>query len=153
MPEDLFFGVGITTSIFVFEAGVAQNQKEIFACYMAEDGLVTVKNKGRHDVYDKWESIEDYWVNVVDKQSGDETIQWLNPTDHLSYQMPQKSFEIYEEDFRKTAIDYLMFQQGIDKKEFGEKLLNATMYSSSVSTNEDSISIILQKDCNNNDEN
>ena len=153
LPEDLFFGVGITTSIFVFEAGVAQTQKEIFACYMAEDGLVTVKNKGRHDVYDKWESIEDYWVNVVDKQSGDETIQWLNPTDHLSYQMPQKSFEIYEEDFRKTAIDYLMFQQGIDKKEFGEKLLNATMYSSSVSTNEDSISIILQKDCNNNDEN
>ena len=24
--------------------------------------------------------------------------------------MPQKPFEIFEEDFRKTAMDYLMFQ-------------------------------------------
>ena len=51
LPEDLFFGVGITTSIFVFEAGVAQDGKEFFACYMESDGLATVKNKGRHDVY------------------------------------------------------------------------------------------------------
>lgn len=39
MPEDLFFGVGITTSIFVFESGVPQNDEEIFACWMKEDGL------------------------------------------------------------------------------------------------------------------
>lgn len=34
LPEDLFFGVGITTSIFVFEAGVGQDGKEFFACYI-----------------------------------------------------------------------------------------------------------------------
>ena len=44
LPEDLFFGVGITTSIFVFEAGVGQDGKEFFACYMESDGLATVKN-------------------------------------------------------------------------------------------------------------
>lgn len=32
--------------------------------------------------------------------------------EHLSYQVPQKPFEIFEEDFRKTAMDYLMFQKG-----------------------------------------
>lgn len=53
LPEDLFFGVGVTTSIFVFEAGVGQEGKEFFACYMESDGLATVKNKGRHDVYGK----------------------------------------------------------------------------------------------------
>ena len=76
LPEDLFFNVGITTSIFIFEAGVPQDNKEFFACHMTTDGLVTVKNKGRHDVYGKWADIEKYWVNVLEKQSGDDTCQW-----------------------------------------------------------------------------
>ena len=145
LPEDLFFGVGITTSIFVFESGAAQNGKEFFACYMESDGLATVKNKGRHDVYGKWAAIEDYWVDVVAKQSGDITCQWVNPADHLSYQMPQKPFEICEEDFRKTAMDYLMFQRGINAKEFGEKLLNTMMYSSSVRADDKAVTVTMKK--------
>lgn len=145
LPEDLFFGVGVTTSIFVFEAGVAQDGKEFFACYMESDGLATVKNKGRHDVYGKWAAIEAHWVDVVEKQSGDDTCQWVNPAEHLSYQMPQKPFEIYEEDFCKTAMDYLMFQQGIDAKAFGEKLLDTAMYSSRVSADDKSVTVTMRK--------
>ena len=145
LPEDLFFGVGVTTSIFVFEAGVGQEGKEFFACYMESDGLATVKNKGRHDVYGKWATIEAHWVDVVEKQSGDDTCQWVNPAEHLSYQMPQKPFEIFEEDFRKTAMDYLMFQQGIDAKAFEEKLLGAAMYSSRVSADEEFVTVTMQK--------
>lgn len=145
LPEDLFFGVGVTTSIFVFEAGVAQDGKEFFACYMESDGLATVKNKGRHDVYGKWAAIEDHWVDVIEKQSGDDTCQWVNPAEHLSYQMPQKPFEIYEEDFCKTAMDYLMFQQGIDAKAFGEKLLDTAMYSSRVSADDKSVTVTMRK--------
>lgn len=145
LPEDLFFGVGITTSIFVFEAGAAQDGKEFFACYMESDGLTTVKNKGRHDVYGKWAAIEAHWVDVVEKQSGDDTCQWVNPAEHLSYQMPQKPFEIFEEDFRKTAMDYLMFKQGIDAKEFGEKLLDTAMYSSRVSADNESVTVTMRK--------
>lgn len=145
LPEDLFFGVGVTTSIFVFEAGVPQDGKEFFACYMASDGLVTVKNKGRHDVYGKWAAIEAHWVDVVERQSGDDTCQWVNPTEHLSYQMPQKPFEIFEEDFRKKAMDYLMFQQGIDAKEFCEKLLDTVMYSSRVIADDESVTLTMRK--------
>lgn len=145
LPEDLFFGVGITTSIFVFESGIGQDGKEFFACYMESDGLVTVKNKGRHDVYGKWAAIEAHWVDVVEKQSGDDTCQWVNPAEHLSYQMPQKPFEIFEEDFRKTAMDYLMFKQGIDAKEFGEKLLDTAMYSSCVRADDESVTVTMQK--------
>ena len=145
LPEDLFFGVGITTSIFVFEAGLPQDGKEFFACYMESDGLATVKNKGRHDVYGKWAAIEAHWVDVVEKQSGDDTCQWVNPVEHLSYQMPQKPFEIFEEDFRKTAMDYLMFQKGIDAKEFGEKLLDTVMYSSRVSSDDKSVVVSMRK--------
>lgn len=136
MPEDLFFGVGVTTSIFVFETGVSQNSNEIFGCYIETDGLETVKNKGRHDVRNRWPSIEKYWVNSIKKLRDDKygTAQWINPNEHLSYQMPEKPFEIFEEDFRKTAMDYLMFKQNIDSKYIGEKVLAATMYSSNINT-------------------
>ena len=145
LPEDLFFGIGVTTSIFVFVAGVGQNNKDFFACYMESDGLATVKNKGRHDVYGKWADIETHWVDIVEKQSGDDTCQWVNPNEHLSYQLPQKPFEIFEEDFRKTAMDYLMFKKGIDAKSFSEKLTSTAMYSSQVSVDDDTVTVSMQK--------
>lgn len=145
LPEDLFFGIGVTTSIFVFKAGVPQNDEEFFTCWMKDDGLVTVKNKGRHDVYGRWPEIEDTWVNTVKKQSGGSTCKWESPKKHLSYQMPVKPFEITEEDFRRTAMDYLMFQQGIDAKEFDESVL-AGVYAGEVSDDGENVTISIPKD-------
>ena len=145
LPEDLFFGIGVTTSIFVFKAGVPQNDEEFFTCWMKDDGLVTVKNKGRHDVYGRWPEIEDTWVNTVKKQSGDSTCKWESPKKHLSYQMPVKPFEITEEDFRRTAMDYLMFQQGINAKEFDESVL-AGVYAGEVSDDGENVTISIPKD-------
>lgn len=153
LPEDLFFNVGVNTSIFVFEAGIPQDGKEFFACYMDSDGLATVKNKGRHDVYGKWAAIEAYWVNVVTKQSGDSSCQWVNPNEHLSYQMPQKPFEIFEEDFRKTAMDYLMFQRGIDVKTFSEQLLSKALYGSRIEICDGDVTLVLPKDGDSNGRN
>lgn len=146
MPEDLFFGVGVTTSIFVFETGVPQGDNEIFGCYIKTDGLETVKNKGRHDVRHRWPAIEQYWVDSIKKLRDDKhgTAQWIKPSEHLSYQMPEKPFEVFKEDFRKTAMDYLMFQQGIDAKEFGDKLLTAAIYSSEISRSDDGVSISIK---------
>lgn len=148
LPEDLFFGIGVTTSIFIFETGVAQGDNEIFGCYMETDGLQTVKNKGRHDVRGRWAAIEDYWVDSVLKLRDDKycTAQWIKPSEHLSYQMPEKPFEIFEEDFRKTAMDYLMFQRGIDVRAFGDKLLNTVMYSSGVSNEDEAVTVFIAKD-------
>ena len=145
LPEDLFFGIGITTSVFVFEAGVGQNGNEFFSCYMEEDGLATVKNEGRHDIYGKWNDIEAHWVDVVKKQSGDDTCQWINPDEHLSYQVPQKPFEIFEEDFRKTAMDYIMFRRNIDSKDFEKRLLDAMMYSNEIRKDDKTISVVMQR--------
>lgn len=143
LPEKIF-SEGVTKSIFIFTAGVPQNDKEIFACYIKEDGLETVKNQGRQDVKDKWQSIEDRWVDIIYKQSGDDTIQWIKPTEHLSYQMPEKPFEIYEEDFAKTMMDYLMFKQGIDVKEFSDALIKKVMYDSEICTKGNDVTIILR---------
>ncbi len=167
LPEDLFFGIGITTSIFVFESGIPQGENEIFGCYIETDGLETVKNKGRHDVHKRWPVIEKYWVESISKLRDDKykTAQWIKPpkfpkptektkepleiSGHLSYQMPEKPFEVFKEDFKKTAMDYLMFQQGIDAKDFGEKLLTKTMYSSDISHVDNSINISIKAYNNN----
>lgn len=149
LPEKVF-SEGVTTSVFIFEAGIPQNNKEIFACYIEDDGLETVKNQGRHDIKDRWQEIEDRFVDVVHKQNGDDTIQWIKPSEHLSYQMPEKEFEIYEEDFTKTMMDYIMYQEGIDVKEFSDKLIEKVMYSSCVAEDGEDYVITLKGD--NNDE-
>ena len=143
LPEDLFFGVGVTTSIFVFVAGQPQNDEEIFGCYIKDDGLETVKNQGRQDIKHKWKAIEDYWIESISKlrDTKHDTAQWIKPSEHLSYQMPENSFEISEEDFKKTAMDYICFKNGIDTKEFGGKLLNAALYASEVSSDDTGVNI------------
>lgn len=143
LPENLFFGKGVTTSIFIFESGKAQNGRTIKAYYIEDDGLETVKNKGRQDVKGKWSALEDYWVKAIqdDNDSTYNTKQLLNPSEHLSYQMPEKPFEISEEDFKKTAMDYICFKNGIATKEFNEKLLNAALYGSEVSSDDTGVNI------------
>ncbi len=138
LPEKIF-SEGVTTSIFIFESGIPQDNKEIFTCYIEDDGLETVKNQGRQDIKDRWQSIEDRWIEIIRKQSGDDTIKWIKPSEHLSYQIPEKEFEISEEDFTKTMMDYLMFKQGIDVKEFSDKLITKVLYNSLVDSNDDGI--------------
>lgn len=153
LPENLFFGVGVTTSIFIFEAGKPQNNQEIFACYMEDDGLETVKNQGRHDVRGRWQAIEDYWVDVMHKQKDEKyhTDQWIKPSEHLSYQMPEKPFEIHEEDFMKAAMDYLLFKKGIDVDSLGSKIREASLYGSTVVAKDGTVTITMKGDRDNED--
>jgi len=148
LPENLFFGVGITTSIFIFETGVGQNKRNIKGYYIEDDGLKTVKNKGRQDINNKWESIENYWIKAIQDDNDTEfnTRQIINSDESLSYQMPEKSFEIYEEDFVKTIMDYEMFERSLDVKEFNNNLLKKVLYSSEIKNLDNLVSIIIKGD-------
>lgn len=146
MPENLFLN-GTTPSIFIFEAGRPHGNDNIIGYYIEDDGLETVKNKGRQDIKNKWEEKEDYWIKAI--HDGNDylynTRQIINPQEHLSYQLPEKPFEISEEDFKKTAIDYICFKNGIDTKEFADKLLNSVLYYSDVTTKDKNVNIRLTK--------
>lgn len=148
LPENLFFGVGVVTSIFIFEAGRPQNGANIIGYYIEEDGLETVKNQGRQDIKNRWQALENYWVRAI--HDGHEplhhTRQVIRPSEHLSYQMPEKPFEIFEEDFLKTMMDYEMFRQGIDAREFSDRLISQVLYSSEVSENKHDVSITISKE-------
>ena len=147
MPEDLFFDVGVTTSIFVFETQKPQGDKDIIGYYIEDDGLETVKNKGRQDIKNRWPEKEDYWIKAI--QNGEEkTKQIIHPAkDRLSYQLPEKPFEIREEDFIKTLMDYEMFKRGLDVKEFNERIMQRVLYASEIETkNDGTVSISIRKD-------
>lgn len=145
LPENLF--TGVTTSIFVFEAHKPQNGQNIIGYYIEEDGLETVKNQGRQDIKNRWNGIEDYWIQSIHDgiDSKYDTRQIINPKEHLSYQKPEKPFVIFEEHFVKTVMDYEMYKKGIDVKAFQNNLLNKVLYSSNILQNDDnSISIVLK---------
>ena len=126
LPKEIFSGV--TTSIFMFTVGTPQRNYDVFTCYMAEDGLETIKNQGRHDIRGRWEAIEKQWVDIVRKQTGSETIKWINPYEHLSYQeeinvpMPTRA------DFMKRALAYALFKQGIEEQPFFENARDHMLY-------------------------
>ena len=69
----------------------------------------------------------------------------INPLEHISYQMPTAPFEIFEEDFVKTMMDYEMFQRGIDVKDFNEKVMKSVLYSSTINENSDTVIIEFSK--------
>ena len=126
LPQEIFSGV--TTSIFIFKVGTPQGKQEIFTCYMADDGLETIKNQGRQDIRGRWEAIERKWEDIVRKQSGSDTIQWIKPDEHLSYQeniqvpMPTRA------DFMRRALAYALFKQKIEEAPFIENVSENRLY-------------------------
>lgn len=128
LPENLFLGQGLPSSIFVFHAGCPQDNAQIFGCYIQDDGLETVKNKGRMDIYRRWPSIEAKWLDVIRKQAGDSTIQWIDPAVHLSYQSPDPPFTICSEDFTRAAFAYYVYANNVDIKALEQKVMNYIFY-------------------------
>lgn len=142
LPEKTF-SEGTQTSIFVFKSGTPQGNNEIFGCWIKEDGLETVKNQGRQDIKDRWAAIENYWIKVIKRASGDDSIQWIKPDEHLSYQVPKRPFAIFEEDFMKTIVDYEMFKRKVEIKDFSEKLAKLVLYSGDAKRSKDGVTIKL----------
>ena len=130
LPTNIF-KQNTETSIFIITAGVPQNDKDIYTCYIEDDGLETLKNQGRHDINNKWrDELEAYWLDFIEKNTIKEDISaWIKPNEHLSFQTKQPEFEIFEEDFRKTIFEYYCFQNGIDVKKYKEELVEKMLYS------------------------
>lgn len=149
LPDETF-AEGVSTSIFIWKLGEPQADNEIFTCKIKNDGLETVKNQDRQDVKHKWQGIEDYWVKVIKRQSGDDSIKWITPDlkemTGLSYPVPEKPFEISDEDFYKTVFNYVAFKYGVDVKAMQSKLADMALYESKASENNDEISLTFKKD-------
>jgi len=59
MPNELFMPNASThTAIAVFETNLPHNNKKVVLYDLKDDGFVLSKNKGRTDIYNKWDKIE-----------------------------------------------------------------------------------------------
>ena len=117
LPDKTFNNVSVETAIFIFEAGIAHpDHKKIAGYFIPEDGLETVKNQGRHDINGLWQDFEDYWVAAIengeDERYGSRIL--IDPKVQLSYPEPEVPFELNMEDFMKVAMDYRIFETGMD---------------------------------------
>lgn len=129
LPQDLF--PGVETSIFMFTSGIGGTPSDkIFTCYIADDGLETVKNQGRQDVKGKWGEIEDYWVDVILHRRDDVSVKWISRSagDKLCYKMPEEALELSSSDFQKTVMDFLLFENGVDEIEFKSYISDLLLY-------------------------
>lgn len=139
---DIFAGMaGATTSIFIFKAHEKHGTKQVFSCWIKDDGFETVKNQGRHDIKQKWQDIENYWVDIIYKQSGDESVQWISANEPLCYKIPEQKFSITKKDFKKVILDYVLFESKIDEKEFKNDILNYVLFESKIDENNCKITI------------
>jgi len=127
LPDETF-PEAVTTSIFIFKAGTPQDKTPVFCCRIAEDGLETVKNQGRIDIRNRWPAIEDKWVDIIYKQSGDKSICWIDPAQYLCYPMPKKEICPKTGDFVRRIVKYALFARGIDESAFNEAMLEHCLY-------------------------
>ncbi|CAG8524956.1 10897_t:CDS:2 [Ambispora leptoticha] len=68
MPDDLFMpNASVKTAIAVFDANTPHKQKNVLFYNLKEDGYSVQKNKGRIDIFGRWDSIKKKLLNVFKK--------------------------------------------------------------------------------------
>lgn len=109
MPSKTWVGLAdVSTSIFVFKTGVSHSDKEIVKYWIKEDGLSTVKNKGRHDVDNLWKTkYSPYWLNIIKNNLDNET---KIVDKDLAYIVPRDEIKIYDELVDEYLLQRLMYE-------------------------------------------
>lgn len=132
MPEDLFQPNAATiTAVSVFEVGEPQGDYKTKFIDLPDDGYVLAKNKGRTDLFNKWDGIKE---TLFDKIENIE--QYENDIDVLSHEVKPgdewllQSFaktdysNLNEESFEKAIREQLIFEArynlGLLNKEIDE---------------------------------
>jgi len=117
MPNELFAPNASThTAIAIFETNLPHNNKKVILYNLKDDGFVLSKNKGRTDVYNKWQTIEkellekfdnpekynDY-INLVYKNIS-EFDEWI-----IQAHMKTDYEKLCDDDFIKSIKEYIVF--------------------------------------------
>ena len=64
MPDDLFYPVGVVTSVMVFKANEQHEGTETWFGYFKDDGFEKRKHRGRIDARGRWDDILKRWSNA-----------------------------------------------------------------------------------------
>lgn len=64
MPDDLFYPVGVNTTIAIFKAGIPHNKKDVYFYHLYSDGFTSIKGV-RQDLGLKWTEIKNDLLDNV----------------------------------------------------------------------------------------
>lgn len=117
MPKELFQPNASThTAIGIFETHLPHNNKEVIFYDLKDDGFVLSKNKGRTDVYSKWNEIKTTLFKKLEnpQQSNDNTnlvYKSIKNSDEWILQAHQKTdySTIKDEDFIHSIKEHIVF--------------------------------------------
>ncbi|MFC1567111.1 class I SAM-dependent DNA methyltransferase [bacterium] len=115
MPDDLFYPVGVVTSIMVFKANEKNTGRKTWFGYFKDDGFEKRKHKGRIDARGKWDNIKNKWLSSYhnsDVVSGLSVKQEVTGIDEWCAEayMETDYSTLTEADFEKKMKDFIAFK-------------------------------------------
>lgn len=103
----------VQTALFLITAGIPQGDELVFCCDITQDGLTRKKNKYREDTTGKWhDKLEPYWLDVIAKQDGDESVSMVDPKEHGLHYYKYFDTRPTDDDFRKVVEEYMGWKSG-----------------------------------------
>jgi type I restriction enzyme M protein len=119
MPDELFINsdVGVVACIMVFTAHKPHlKNKETFFGYYKDDGFEKRKNRGRIDVFGKWEAIRERWVGYYrngKEEPGISVKQVITANDEWCAEayMETDYSTLSSDDFKRNLKDYVLFNE------------------------------------------
>lgn len=140
MPTDLFAPNAFThTSIVVFETNRPHEYEkdEVVFYDLKEDGFILTKNKGRTDIYGKWEKIE---KDIIDKVVLGKGIpdgitflrKTISPGDEWTVQqhLEVDYSKLSHEEFIKVIADFVIFEARRNLELLDTKISDFTLFNS-----------------------
>ncbi|MEM9569394.1 MAG: N-6 DNA methylase [Bacteroidota bacterium] len=120
MPTDLFYPVGVNTSILIFKAhNKNPEEKKTFFGYFKDDGFEKTKNHGRIDKHGKWKAIKKKWLSAyINKENipGLSVMQNVNFDDEWCAEayMETDYSKLTKNEFVETLKEYIAYKVKYD---------------------------------------
>jgi hypothetical protein len=135
MPKELFQPNASThTAIGIFETHLPHNNKEVVFYDLKDDGFVLSKNKGRTDVYNKWNGVKNTLLEKLKnpQQYNDNTnlvYKKINSGEEWILQAHQKTdySDIKDDDFIKSIKEHIVFTTKLDLGILDKKIDEVSM--------------------------
>lgn len=116
MPDDLFYPVGVITSIVVFRAHTPHPKgKKTFFGYFKNDGFLKIKNQGRIDQKNQWSRIKTQWLDIYKNRetvAGLSVMKEVAATDEWCAEayMETDYGKLTQKDFELVVKNYALFR-------------------------------------------
>jgi type I restriction-modification system DNA methylase subunit len=115
MPDDLFYPVGVVTSVMFFEANKPNAGFKTWFGYFKDDGFEKRKHQGRIDARDKFKKIKERWLSAYgnsDEVAGLSVKQEVSAEDEWCAEayMETDYSTLNQADFERKLKDYVAFK-------------------------------------------